>query len=240
MNKAEVFGEIVSSRRTVREYTDEQVSDAAFQRSIELAMLAPNSSNLQLWEFYRVKTPEIKKQLAEYCMSQKAAVTAPELLVVVARKDKWKSRAEFVLKETIAKAVDQSEKRVKLLTTYYTKLIPALYMNDPLGIWGGVKKLTTAGAGLFRTIPREVAGSDIRVIVHKSVALAAQTFMLSMKAEGYDTCPMEGFDSAKVKSLLKLPAEAEINMIISVGKGTSKGIYGERVRVPKDQVVFEL
>jgi nitroreductase len=46
----------------------------------------------------------------------------------------------------------------------------------------------------------------------KSAALAAQNFMISMAA--VITCPMEGFDSLRVKKILNLPAAAEINMII--------------------------
>ena len=38
--------------------------------------------------------------------------------------------------------------------------------------------------------------------------------MISMAALGYDTCPMEGFDSVRLKSLLKLPKSAEISMVI--------------------------
>ena len=45
----------------------------------------------------------------------------------------------------------------------------------------------------------------MRVVVHKTCALAAQTFMLAMANENYDTCPMEGFDRRKVKRILKLP-----------------------------------
>jgi nitroreductase len=80
----------------------------------------------------------------------------------------------------------------------------------------------------------------MRIVVHKSAALAAQTFMLSMKAEGYDSCPMEGFDSARVKKFLKLPSGAEICMIVSVGTAKPEGIYGKRVRIPKEQVIFEI
>ena len=80
----------------------------------------------------------------------------------------------------------------------------------------------------------------MRIVAHKSVALSAQTFMLSMTAEGYDTCPMEGFDSARVKKLLQLPRVAEICMIVSVGKAKPEGVYGKRVRIPKDQVIFEI
>ena len=34
----------------------------------------------------------------------------------------------------------------------------------------------------------------MRVTAHKSCALAAQTFMIAMANEGYDTCPLEGLD----------------------------------------------
>jgi nitroreductase len=94
--------------------------------------------------------------------------------------------------------------------------------------------------GAFQPIPREVTAADMRVVVHKSVALAAQTFMLSMQAEGYDTCPMEGFDSRRVKKFLGLPRAAEITMIVSVGTAKPEGIYGKRIRIPNEEVIFEI
>jgi nitroreductase len=92
--------------------------------------------------------------------------------------------------------------------------------------------------GLKDPFARISGSRDQKVIVHKSCALAAQTFMLSMTAMGYDTCPMEGFDPVRVKKLLKLPKGAEINMIVAVGKGTEAGIHGERKRLPFDEVVI--
>ncbi len=59
--------------------------------------------------------------------------------------------------------------------------------------------------GLFRPIYREVIKSDMRVVVHKTCDLAAENFMISMAAEGYDTCPMEGSDTCRIKKLLGLP-----------------------------------
>ncbi len=41
--------------------------------------------------------------------------------------------------------------------------------------------------------------SDMRVVVHKTCGLAAQTFMIAMAEIGYDTCPLERFDSRRVK-----------------------------------------
>jgi len=60
--------------------------------------------------------------------------------------------------------------------------------------------------------------------------------MLAMAAESYDTCPMEGLDGRKVKSILKLPLGAEINMIISCGIRDDRGVWGDRMRIPFDEV----
>jgi len=56
--------------------------------------------------------------------------------------------------------------------------------------------------------------------------------MLSMSGIGYDTCPMEGADTLKVKNILNLPSKSEINMVIGCGIRKKEGIYGNQLRVP--------
>ncbi len=238
---AKIFDEIVNQRRSIRIYDDKAPFDEeAVTRSLDRALLSPNSSNLQLWEFYRVKTKGKKEELAKYCLGQKSAATANELIVIVTRKDRWKAHAEFVLNEAKKDFPETLGKRHKLIVDYYKKVIPTLYFTDPADIAGRLKKIASTFGGAFQPIPREVTATDMRIVVHKSAALAAQTFMLSMKAEGYDTCPMEGFDSERVKSFLKLPRGAEICMIVSVGTAKPEGVYGKRVRIPREEVIFEL
>lgn len=239
--EASIFNEIVNNRRSIRIYDDKiPFDESSVNRSLERAILSPNSSNLQLWEFYRVKTKAKKDELAKYCLGQNAAKTANELIVFVARKDKWKQHAEFVLNEAKKTFPAKLGKREKLVIDYYSKIIPTLYFSDPVDLTGSLKQIVSAVGGAFQPIPREVTATDMRIVVHKSVALAAQTFMLSMKAEGYDSCPMEGFDSRRVKKFLGLPRAAEINMIVSVGTAKPEGVYGERIRIPKEEVIFEL
>ena len=60
-----------------------------------------------------------------------------------------------------------------------------------------------------------------------------------MAGFGYDTCPMEGFDSLKIKHLLKLNKNSEINMIIGCGIRLEEGVYGERFRIPFEEVYFK-
>ena len=85
---------------------------------------------------------------------------------------------------------------------------------------------------------RQLRNSDTRVVAHKSAALASQNFMISMAGFGYDTCPMEGFDSLKLKKLLKLNSKSEISMVIGCGIRLKEGVYGERFRIPFDDVYF--
>lgn len=259
---ASEFNQIVEQRRSVRIYDKEADFDSsAVTRSLERAALSPNSSNLQLWQFFHIKSEEARKKIAEFCLGQPAATTAHELVVFVARQDLWQKRADWNLEKVMAGFSNESENKKKSATAndtgntlqeigkdaearkngvkeYYGDLIPKLYKNDALGVLGRIKQLYV---NLFQAPKkpsyREVTKQDIRVIVHKSVALAAQTFMLSMTAEGYSTCPMEGIDSKRIKEYLKLPSGAEISMVVSCGVGTEEGIYGKRHRVDNEKII---
>jgi len=52
----------------------------------------------------------------------------------------------------------------------------------------------------------------------RSCGIAAQTLMLAAKSMGYDSCPMDGFDFAKVAQLINLPDDHVISMFVVVGK----------------------
>ena len=233
------FDEIVRTRRAVRKFHPTDYDPNAVTRSLERAHLAPSSSNMQLWEFYRVCQPETMKLLSRFCMGQNTTETAREMIVVVARPDLWRRRAQSNFNFVKENLGDRPAFKGRSALSYYSKLMPVLYNNDVLGIRGGIKKMVAWFIGLRRPMVREVTGSDMRVVMHKSAALAAQTFMLSMVAEGHDTCPVEGFDSVRVKRLLDLPRRAEINMVITCGKRIPEGIYGPRFRVPLSEVVFQ-
>ena len=233
--------EAIEYRRSVRKYLDVELDEEKVKNCIRNATLAPNSSNMQLWEFYHVTDNKTLKKLSKACFDQNAAKTAVNMVVFVARRDKWRERAKYNL-DFLEDMFDKQEKegkdverRRKVSIRYYKKLMPTIY-TDFLGIIGYYKKILSFFIGLFRPIYREVLFSDSRVITHKSVALAAENFMLSMAEIGYDTCPMEGSDTTRVKKILKLPSRAEITMIIGCGIRAENGVYTERFRVPFDDV----
>ena len=232
--------EAIQYRRSVRLFKDDvELDDDKVRQCLKNASLAPTSSNLQLWEFYHVTDKTKLKALSKACFDQPAAKNAKQLVVVVTRKDLWKKRATanltFLKKSFTDKPLDQYTDKEKFALNYYKKLIPTLY-TDLLGILGMIKYLFFQLIGLFRPIYKEVRNSDMRIVAHKSAGLAAQNFMISMAAIGYDTCPMEGSDTSRVKKILDLPWGAEINMVIGCGVRDEKGIYGPRFRVPFEEV----
>ncbi|MFY9243443.1 MAG: nitroreductase family protein [Polaribacter sp.] len=237
--------EAINYRRSVRIYNAEKPLDTAIvKKCIEQASLAPNSSNMQLWEFYHITSKDIIAKIAPFCFNQNAAKTAQQLVVFVTRKDLWKQRAKANLKFVDSNfgannPKSEQSSREKVARNYYGKIIPFAYA-DFLGILGFLKFLMVSVIGIFKPIYRQVRKSDMRIVAHKTCGLAAENFMISMAAQGYDTCPMEGSDTLRVKNLLGLSFGAEINMIVSCGIREPKGVYGDRFRIPFEEVYKEV
>lgn len=238
-DSAQVYDEIVRTRRAVRVYHPTDFDPEAVTRSLQRAVLAPNSSNMQLWEFYRIKDSSKLKQVSDFCLNQSTTRTAKEIVIVVVRPDLWKNRAQSNLKFVLNNDANRENFTGLTREKYYKKLMPALYNNDAFGIRSLIKKIYVSWIGRKKPVVREVTGTSVRIVVHKSAALAAQTFMLSMTSEGFDTCPVEGFDSKRLKKLLGLPGRAEINMVITCGKRLPEGVYGPRFRIPENEVILE-
>lgn len=238
--------EVLNYRRSVRVFDKAKPLDPEkVKHCLELATLAPNSSNMQLWEFYQVLQPDLLAKISKACFDQTATSTASEVVVFVTRQDLYRKRAKFVLdfeKENIRQYShpERQAKRIKDRELYYGKVMPFIYARF-FGLLGFFRVILSAVIGLFRPMMREVSECDMRVTVNKSCALAAQTFMIAMANEGYDTCPLEGFDSKRIKKLLKLPHAAGINMVIPCGiRDGNKGIWGERGRVPFDEIYHRI
>ena len=223
--------EILEHRRAVRYYDASKPIDAErVEACVRLATLAPTSSNMQLWEAYHVTDRAMIDRLVSACMDQAAVKTAQQLVVFVVRSDLWKAHAESVLaanEENVRKTFPEAkwEKYVGLQQAYYRKIVPFLYSRC-FGVWGLCRKVIASVTGCFRPMVRQVTESDM---------LAVQTFMLAMSEVGYDTCPLEGFDSARVKKVLGLPCAARVNMIVSCGVRDEARLLTERVRLPFEE-----
>lgn len=230
----QAFKDLVNARRSVRKFTSEKIPDHIVDECLDMALLAPNSSNLQTWEFYRLKSEQIKKDVAYACFSQPAATTASELIVCVARPNHWRAHALQMLKTFRGLPVETPKSAI----LYYSKLAPFVYTVGFLNVLTPLKWLFNTLVGFFRVVPREpISSFGLAVWSIKSCALACENLMLAFRSHGYDTCPMEGYDSKRVKKALGLRRGAHIVMIIGAGKRAEGGIYGPRIRFPRRQFI---
>ena len=135
--------EAIEYRRSVRKYLDTDLNEEKVKNCIKNATLAPNSSNMQLWEFYHITDKKVLSQLSKACFNQNAAKTAVNMVVFVTRRDKWKIRAKQNL-DFLENMFDEQEKegkdvarRRKVSRRYYKKLMPTIY-TDFFGLIGVV------------------------------------------------------------------------------------------------------
>lgn len=229
--------QILTFRRAVRKYDAHRDLDPEkVKECIRLATLAPTSSNMQLWEAYHITDPDTLSRMAEACLGQGSTRTCKQMVVFVTRQDKWKAHAQAVLEANIREVEENSPEdrkaaRIALQRQYYNGRMPFVYRRC-WGLTGALRVLITRVKGLFHPVARQVSEADMRTVVHKSCALAAATFLMAMSEQGYDTCPLEGFDSLRVKKVLGLPRHCGITMVVPCGFRAPGGVRGERFRLP--------
>jgi nitroreductase len=226
------FIKVVESRRSVRRFTDEPVPDEVVNKCLDLAMLAPNSCNLQPWEFYWIKDQAVKDKVVYACMGQNAAKTSQQLIAVVARTDTWYKHCAQQIKQWPDGEIP------KLVETFYRKIAPFQYYQGPLNTFGYLKKGLYSLVGLRKPVPRGPnTKAEMETWAVKSTALAAENLMLAFRAFGYDTCPMEGFDAKRANKALNIPKNGQIIMFVAVGKRAENGIYNSRLRFDREEFV---
>lgn len=229
----QAFREVVESRRSVRRFTDTPIPDEVLTECLRLAMLAPNSSNLQPWEFYVIDSVDARQQAIKNCMNQNAAKTAVRLIAVVARTDNWQDHAKQILREYPDKPVP---KKVK---DYYSKVVTLDFLRGPInaisvGKWGVVNVIRRTKGPIKSPY---YTFDDVKNWATNNTALAAQNLMLALRAHGFDSCAMGGFDEPAMKKLLQLGHKHHVVMMIGAGERADKGIYHSQFRFDQAQFV---
>jgi nitroreductase len=231
------FEKIVQRRRSIRIFSSAPVPEEVLQKSFELAILSPSSSNLQPWQFIRIRGR--KEEIRECFLNQSAAVSAPELIVAVARPDLWKESNSKLLSR-LAALGSTKPPHFDYLTHYHGRIVP--FSNDRgfLGLRGVVRYIVISILGFTRPVVREgYFRGPLRERAIKGTSLACQTFMLALAAQGYDSCPMEGFDSKRLSKILKLPRSANLVMGIAVGKANPTYTPPLRIRFDYADTVLD-
>jgi len=223
------FRKVIESRRSVRKFTKKPIPAEVLDACLDLALLAPNSSNLQPWTFYVVQNPSKKKRLVKACMSQLAAKTASELIVCVARTDRVDEMAKLNISEFPFPEAPPAIKK-------YYKYIPYNYKTGYLNAFGNFKKVAFKVA---RTLDKQMPVSafspaDAKLWASKTTALACENLVLALRAYGFDSCMMEGFDEPMVREILDLNDQQYPVMVISAGERAKDGVFFPQYRFDRE------
>ncbi|MEW9668216.1 nitroreductase family protein [Ammoniphilus sp. 3BR4] len=186
--------DVIHGRRSVRNFTEQDVSIQDIEEIIDCARYAPSDTNSQTWEFIVIKNKDKIKEI---------------------EKITWDA-----LYEKAAEATSKGfEKEGKLLTRSFGPYATA-FSDAPVLI----VSLATPYQSKFREKIFEpiqlVPDSVWEEEGIKSSCLATQNLMLAAYAKGLGTCPMTGpvlLASEKLREYLNIEAEKQINMVIALG-----------------------
>lgn len=84
--------EAIHARQAIRKFSPQPVAEDALQRILEAANRAPSAGNLQAYQIYVVKSPELRRKLEAASGNQGAVAQAPVVLVFCAEPSRSASR----------------------------------------------------------------------------------------------------------------------------------------------------
>lgn len=221
-------------RRAIREFNSTPIPEEDIEALLGEALYAPSSGNLQPYELHWIRTPALKKLIAEACNGQKAAASAAELIVVVAspaiaRKTAATQLAHIDSSSTLAEKSKDYHRR------HIAKFLKILGIGG-LPIWAPVLSIAAMIRPTLSLLPVGHIGS--RHWAARNAVFASQTVMLAAAAKEIDSCPMEGFSATKVAKLLGLPRGSVIPLVIALGYRNGDARIEERWRRPMNDAVI--
>ncbi|MGP3667081.1 MAG: nitroreductase family protein [Candidatus Bathyarchaeota archaeon] len=74
--------EAIFERRSIRKFTEKDVSEEDLKKILEAGRWAPSAGNVQPWEVIVVRSKELKEKLAEAALNQEFVAEAPVVIVV--------------------------------------------------------------------------------------------------------------------------------------------------------------
>ena len=105
----QMFLDVIQERRSVRTYDPTvQISREEMTEILELATLAPSSSNLQPWRFLVIDKQELKQKLLPIAFNQQQVVEASAVIAVLGNVESYK-KAEKIYGQAVEAGFMQAD-----------------------------------------------------------------------------------------------------------------------------------
>jgi len=190
----EAFKQIVLDRRSVRKFTDRDVSVEDIKELIDCARYAPSDTNSQTWEFVAIMNRDKIKEIEQMTWDELNNRAAEAEQKGLGREARLLTRSFGPYATAFS---DAPVLLVLLATPYNSKFREKIF--DPIAL---VEDAVWAEEGI------------------KSSCLAAQNLMLAAHAKGLATCPMTGpvlLAQHRLRDYLGIDESKQINMVIALG-----------------------
>ena len=175
--------ELISQRKSVRNYLDKNIPDEDLRKILEAGRLAPSWMNVQSWKFILVKSEENKDLLSELSIGQQQVKKAVALIVCVADTNAWAEAGISNIQNPALNPAMQGENGI-IIRTMEQVIYPIAYMM-----------LTANSLGISSCIIGAM-GNEVTGILPEVSAKAKQTLGLkegqiisTIITLGYDANP---------------------------------------------------
>ena len=212
------FDKVVTSRHSVRAFSDQPVNLETIKNIIQLAQRAPSWVNSQPWNVYAATGKSLQKIKTEYAKKDQAEEKAQPDFPVMHRDD-WNARTQANMKQWRHEIVH-----------HFANFDEAHQIMSAAS-----DHLNYAPAILFLTMPKD---SSLWSVF--DMGSFGQTIMLAAKDQGLDTIP--NYNSVRfpqvLRDVLDIPDDETIVVGISLGYGKDEKINTyQSKREPIDEVL---
>jgi nitroreductase len=201
---------IIRERHSIRHYDpDYKISEEEIKEIIKEAVYAPSGNNLQSWRFLIITDQQLKEKIYTVSNEQHQVVEASALIIILGDLKGYQQVDEIFsrsVKEGIVTEEYKNEKVAKVKNTFE-------------------KENSRYGNPNWK--------HDLVVI---DASLSAMQLMLVAKAKGYDTVPMIGYNTEKLRKILNIPDRYVNVLMIPIGKAAQPA--HETIRLGVDEITF--
>uniref|UniRef100_K3WSR0 Nitroreductase domain-containing protein n=1 Tax=Globisporangium ultimum (strain ATCC 200006 / CBS 805.95 / DAOM BR144) TaxID=431595 RepID=K3WSR0_GLOUD len=197
----------ISDRATVRFFSDKPVPDATLAEVLRLTQRAPSGFNMQPYACVVVRDQAEREKFADAMLATNGRKVKEAPVVVVFAADLEPSRRvphiQKMMYDNGANAAEINN------LPHFVRLF-----SSEGQLAGGIRSLISTAVSPLQAIPANV---PTIAWSYKQTVFAATTFLYAAQASGLATCPMEGFDEARVKNALDIPDRYSVPVVICCG-----------------------
>ncbi|MCG3669519.1 NAD(P)H-dependent oxidoreductase [Aliarcobacter butzleri] len=185
-----------------------KISDEDMRFILEVGRKSPSSFGQEGWKFLVITNEELRAKLRPFCWDQPQITTCSHLVIILAAIEAVKPESGIPALRFARREMPQEKK------DFYNKLY-----KDHLT----VTKVLDSDENVYSWTARQTY-------------IAAGNMMTAAAIKGIDSCPIEGFDKAKVEEVLGLDTKKfQLSMVLPFGYRINP--QSTQMRLPFEEVI---